>query len=155
MTLTPDNALRDFVKTPVILDAILVGVDQRRAEQATDGPDGWSVLEVVCHMNEFEEIFFNRARLMMETERPNFPPNDQNALALDHNYQEQQLAEQLASYHRRRDAFVEFVKALPAGAWQRTGIHPSYGEMNLIELVVKTTLHDVNHIEQILKALND
>jgi hypothetical protein len=154
MTYMPDTALRDFVKTPVILDAILAGVDQQRAEQAADGPDGWSVLEVVGHMNEYEEIFFNRAKLMMETERPNFPPYDQNALALDHNYQGQQLAEQLASYHNRRDAFVAFVKALPADAWQRTGIHPSYGEMNVIELVIKTTLHDVNHIEQILKALD-
>lgn len=154
MTFTPASALRDFTKTPVILDAVLAGVDQQRAAETTDGADGWSVLEVVCHMNDYEQIFFDRAKSMIETERPNFPPYDQNTRALDNDYAGQQLAEQLASFHARRAAFAAFAQALPAEVWQRTGIHPSYGEMNMIELVIKTTLHDVNHIEQILKALH-
>lgn len=154
MTFTPDAALRDFTKTPVILEAVLAGVEQQRAQQATDGPDGWSVLEVVCHLNDFEQIFFDRAKSMIETDRPNYPPYDPNVRVQEHNYAGQQLAEQLASFRARRAEFAAFVRALPPDAWQRTGVHASYGEMNMVELVIKTTLHDVNHIDQILKALN-
>ncbi len=152
---TPDAALRDFTKTPVILDTILADIDQPRAQQATDGPDGWSVVEVVAHLNDYEQIFFDRAKLIMDAERPNFPAYNQNELAEQNNYKGQQLAVILASYHARRNAFVEFLKALPAEAWERTGVHSSYGEMNMTELVIKTTLHDVNHIDQIIKALKN
>ena len=50
--LTPAGLLRSMSRTPVILEGLLNGVDQGRATAATDGPDGWSVVEIVCHLRE-------------------------------------------------------------------------------------------------------
>ncbi|MFN8447054.1 MAG: DinB family protein [Anaerolineae bacterium] len=150
---TPEKALRDFPKTPVILSAILQSVDQRRAQEARDGADGWNVLEVVCHLNDFEQIFFDRARRIVETDLPRLESVDQNALVRDNRYAEQSLAEALASYLSRRRAFIAFLRGLSAEQWQRKGIHYASGEVTLVDFVTNTTLHDVNHIGQILNAL--
>ena len=150
---TPEKALRDFPKTPVILSAILNGVDQKRAQKATDGPGGWSVLEVLGHMNEFEQAFFQRSRLIVETEMPKFAALDPDALAKSHHYNDQKLTEVLASYVNWRRQHLAYVQALSPEQWQRKGIHPASGEVTLVENVTNTTLHDVNHIEQIVKAL--
>ena len=150
---TPEKALRDFPKTPVILSVILKDVSQKKAQTARDGADGWTVLEVLGHMNEFEQAFFQRSRLIVETEMPKFPALDPEALANAHHYNDQKLAEVLASYITQRRAHLAYVQALAPEQWQRKGIHPASGEITLIENVTNTTLHDVNHIEQIIKAL--
>lgn len=150
---SPEKALRDFVKTPVILGVIVRGVDQQRARQATDGPDGWSVLEVMCHLNDYETIFFDRARQIVETDLPKFGTVDHEALVTINDYAGQDFAGVLASYSAKRRVYVDFLRQLSADQWQRRGIHPSWGEITLVEHVINTTLHDVNHIEQIIKAL--
>jgi uncharacterized damage-inducible protein DinB len=150
---TPELALRDLPKTPVILNAILRGVDQARAQSATDGADGWSVVEVVCHLNEYEKIFTDRALLLLASEVPTFESFDQAALARENHYTEQNLREVLASFIARRRAHLELLRGLAPEQWQRRAIHPVRGEVSLVELATYTTLHDVNHIEQIVKAL--
>jgi uncharacterized damage-inducible protein DinB len=150
---TPEKALRDFPKTPVILSIVLKGVSQKRAQQARDGADGWTVLEVLGHMNEFEQAFFQRSRLIVETEMPKFPALDPEALAKAHHYNDQKLADVLASYLNTRRAHLAYLQLLTPEQWQRKGIHPVSGEVTLVENVTNTTLHDVNHIEQIVKAL--
>jgi len=150
---TPEKALRDFQKTPLILSVILKDVSQKKAQTSRDGADGWTVLEVVGHMNEFEQAFFQRSRLIVETEMPKFPALDPEALAKSHHYNDQKLADVFASYVKTRRAHLAYVQVLTPEQWQRRGVHPASGEVTLVENVINTTLHDVNHIEQIIKAL--
>ena len=150
---TPEKALRDFPKTPVILSTILQGVDQERAQTARDGADGWSVLEVLGHMNEFEQVFFERSRLIVEADVPKFASLDPNTLVETHHYNDQTLTDVFASFVTTRRAHLAYVQALTPEQWQRTGIHSTSGEVTLVENIINTTLHDVNHIEQIVKAL--
>lgn len=149
----PDKVLRDLPKTPIILNVVLRGVDQARAKSATDGADGWSVLEVVCHIHDFEQIFFDRAREIVESDRPQFGILDYAAWVVEHHYAEQNLADVFASYVSRRRAFLAYLRTLTPDQWARTGVHYSWGEMSVVDLATNTTLHDVNHIEQIIKAL--
>ncbi|MEO8392444.1 MAG: DinB family protein [Chloroflexota bacterium] len=151
--LTPEKALRDFPKTPAILSAILYGVNQKQAQKARDGANGWSVLEILGHMNEFEQAFFQRSRLIAETEMPKFPVLDPDALAKSHHYNDQKLEDVFTSYVTTRRAHLAYVQVLTPEQWQRKGIHMAYGELTLTENVISTTLHDVNHIDQIVKAL--
>lgn len=152
-TFTPEKTLRDLPKTPVILNVILQGVDQQRAQTSTDGPDGWSVLEVLSHMNDFEQIFLDRVMKMVETDLPRFEAIDPDALAKNSDYAGQNLSEVFASYVSRRRAHLAFLRGLTPEQWQRTGVHYASGEQTVVELATNTTLHDVNHIEQIIKAL--
>jgi hypothetical protein len=152
-TFTPEKTLRDLPKTPVILNVILQGVDQQKAQTLRDGADGWSVLEVVCHMNDFEQIFTDRVRRIVESDLPYFESIDPNALARTNHYNEQSLSEVFASYVSRRREQLALLRALTPEQWQRKGVHYASGEQTIVELATNTTLHDVNHIEQIIKAL--
>ncbi len=149
----PEKALRDLPKTPVILNAILRGVDQQRAQTATDGADGWSVLEVVCHLNDFEQVFLDRAHLILEYDLPHIEHVDQDALVISNRYAEQNLRDVFASYVAKRREYLALLRGLSPDQWQRKAIHYTWGEMAMVELATNTTLHDVNHIEQIVKAL--
>ena len=150
---SPDKALRDLPKTPVILKCILSGVDQQRAQTATDGPDGWSVLEVMCHLNDYEEIFAMRARRMVAEIVPNFPHADHLAWVTANHYAEQNLTATFATYLSRRRAFIAFLRGLTPEQWQRKGYTDVWGEVTVVQVAINATLHDVNHIEQIIRAL--
>ena len=149
----PEKFLRSMRKTPVILAAILRNVSQERAATATDGPDGWSVLEVMCHMRDFEGLFFRRARMMLESENPELPGYDQNELVKTNDYAGQKLSAAFQDYVHVRQQFVHFLAGLNDEQWHRRGIHPDVGDIDLLELVMNVSLHDINHIEQIVRAL--
>jgi hypothetical protein len=151
--LNPTKALRSLRKTPVILDALIGDLTQAQAVAATDGPDGWSVLEIVCHLADLEVIFSERARLLLENDHPHFPNVDQLALVQANDYAGQDVHEMFKRYLARRRKFITFLEGLDDVGWAREGEHPETGDTTLVTLAINTALHDVNHIEQIASAL--
>jgi hypothetical protein len=149
----PEKFLRTMRKTPVILAAILRGVTQDQAQAATDGPDGWSVVEVMCHLRDYEELFFRRARMILETDNPKLPGYDQAELARERDYAHQDLAAAFQEYVDTRQQYLNLLTSLDENQWQRTGIHPETSDITLLELAMNIGLHDVNHIEQIAHTL--
>jgi uncharacterized damage-inducible protein DinB len=140
-------------KTPVILKTILSGVTQERAQHATDGPVGWSVVEVMCHLRDWEPIFLERIRLMLETDNAQLPHYDQEAMAKDGNYASQNLQAAFDAYLSKRKELVNQLSSLTEAQWQRRGTHPRMGEHSMVELAGNVALHDLNHIEQMVRAL--
>ena len=151
--LSVEKALRSLRKTPIILRALLRDVDQVQAASATDGPDGWSILFVVCHLRDFEAIYGERLHLMLETDYPKFPHVDQNELPITNRYAEQNLQEVLQSFLEQRRAVIDIYEKLTDEQWARRGLHPNAGDHTVLELAINMALHDVNHIEQILHTL--
>jgi len=151
--LTPDRSLMYMRKTPVILEAILRDVSQEQAQQATDGPSGWSVVEVMCHLRDWEDIFIERTRMILESDNPQLPNYDQEEMARTRHYATQNLRAAFDAYTARREEFLKLLTGLTEEQWQRRGTHPRMGDHNMIELAANTALHDLNHIEQIVRAL--
>ncbi len=151
----PEKALRDLSKTPVILQTILQGVDQRQAVSAHDGAGGWNVVEIVGHLNDYDGIFIERTQAMLNGDAPELNSYDQNELVREHGYATQNLADVLASYLSRRSTFIDLLSGLSPEQWERTAIHPAWGSITLLQQAINATLHDVNHIEQVIKALKD
>src|SRR5690606_10422072 len=85
--ITPDRFLRALQQTPVILNGILHGVTQEQAATLRDpnpsasGGAGWTTTEVVCHLRDFETIFYERALLLLKEDRPEIPTFDADQLA--------------------------------------------------------------------------
>ena len=44
----------------------------RRRKRFRDGADGWSVLEILCHLRDYQAIFAERIRRILEEELPTF-----------------------------------------------------------------------------------
>jgi DinB superfamily len=153
--LNAEKALRSLRKTPVILDAFLRDLTSERARAATDGPDGWSVLFVMCHLRDYEEIYTERVRLMLDQERPTFPnPLTNDELIAHNDYARQDVHKIFRDYLEKRRAYVALLENLTPAQWSRPGIHPTTGETTVLEFAINTAIHDLNHIEQIARSLN-
>ena len=106
-----------------ILGHILRKLSAEDARALRDGPDGWSIIEIVCHLRDFDEIFHSRARMMLELEHPQLPAYDHEAMAIERNYQAESLDDAYGALKLSRAQFVAFFEALTpgaVGAWRCT-----------------------------------
>lgn len=151
--LSQGKALRNLPKSPVILRAILQGVTQEQAVNSWDGD--WNVVYVVCHLRDLEVAYIERVRMMLAEDNPTFPRVDQTALVIENKYAEADLQTVLGEYEANRRAFIELVSGLSDTQWERGGQHPHFGETTILTQAINNTLHDMDHIEQVVRALGD
>lgn len=149
------KAIRSLEKTPLILKQVLKGVTQTMAERATDGPDGWNVLFILCHLRDCENLFFERVTMSVEMDSPrlNYISNDD--LIRQNDYANQKLDDIVIQLHLLRQRTLEYIRPLNDEALARTGIHPHWGENSVLEYIINIALHDIDHIEQLIRALQD
>ncbi len=151
--MSKQRCLAAMVQTPVILEAVLSGVDTERARSARDGADGWSVIEILCHLRDFDGFYQDRIALMLNETNPVLRGYDHEAIARDDRYQEQDVREALDLYLASRRAFLTMVQGLSEDQLERTGIHPEHGEMTVLNQAFRSVTHDIEHTEQIVRSL--
>jgi hypothetical protein len=151
--LNPAKALRTMRKGPAILEALLADVSQEQAATLRDGEDGWSVLFIVCHMRDVEEIFTDRARSLLAEPNPTFRVVANEVLIERGNYAAQDLRAVLAEYSTLRAAFIALIEPLTDEQWLLAGTHPEQGPGTLLDVAINSGLHDVDHQEQIIRCL--
>jgi DinB superfamily len=140
-------------KTATILQGMVHGVTAQEARKATDGPDGWAVIEIVCHLRDFDGYFQQRCHLMLNEENPALPAFDHEAIAIDQKYIEQDLQTALAAYLDSRRRFIALVEGLSDEQLARPGVHPESGPITVLEQSFRSILHDIDHTEQIARTL--
>jgi hypothetical protein len=145
------KALRSLPKTPALLRYILHDVSQEQAMTSWDGD--WNVIYVVCHLRDLEKAYTERVHMMLAQDNPIFPSNDQNAMAIENAYAQANLREALAEFEDLRRGFIALVKPLSDEQWERRGQHPYFGETTILTQAVNNAIHDLDHIEQIARAL--
>ena len=151
---TPDRFITNARRTPVLLHALLHGITRERAMESTDGPDGWSVVEVVCHLRDYEGFFRGRAEQMLAEEHPVLPAYDHEALAIERDYQHEELREALAVLLEERRQSIALFESLRPEQFARTGVHPENGGITVMDSLIQLTNHDITHLDQIARCLN-
>ncbi len=151
--LSPAKALRTLRKTPTILKAILGNTTQEQTRAIRDGQDGWSILEIMCHLHDIEILFMGRVRDLLNTPNPTFAVVSNEELMERGNYQARDLHATLAAYTTLRQEFIGILESINDEQWSLAGLHPSQGPATLLDVAVNTGLHDVDHIEQIARCL--
>lgn len=145
------KALRSLPKTPALLRFILQDITQ---EQATNSWDGdWNVVFVVCHLRDLEGAYLERIHMMLQGENPTFPANDPRAMAIERGYAGADLHTALAEFETLRREFIALLRSLTDEQWERPGQHPYFGETTILTQAINNALHDLDHIEQISRAL--
>lgn len=151
--LNRDKALRSLRKDRELLSMLLENVSQEEALSLRDGADGWNAVEILCHLADFESIFFERARSMLAQDNPRFPPVDQLALVETNRYSERELDDVWRRWARERGAFIDWLGGLDDEQLARPGVHPETGDMTILQLAINTVLHDIDHLEQLGRVL--
>ncbi len=154
---TRANLIGLMQNTVKILGYFVDGTSQEIAStlrDPNDGDKGWTMVEVVCHLRDFDAIFYRRARLMVEQDYPPLAPYDHEQLAIERKYNQQNLGEVYRDLVRSRGEFVEFFRSLDEAQWQRSGVHAERGRFTMQDALVQVGQHDALHIEQITRILN-
>lgn len=145
-----------LAKTTIdILQNIFGDVSVEAATTYRDGGDGWTALEALCHLRDFDYIFRQRVDRMLGEDLPDLVPVDHDQLVIDNRYNEQSLDDVLADLVQHRRDFIGLFKSLTDEQWERHGNHPERDSFSMTDALMQLGLHDTTHIEQITRTLRE
>ena len=139
------------------LGHIVSQLSQGDATTFRDSGDGWTVLEVLCHIRDFDGFFRQRVDMMLNQEHPTLPAFDHDQIAIDNDYNSQDLATVMQELSASRAEFVSQFYELDETPekWLRSGVHPEAGDWTILDSLIQVGHHDANHIEQITRILSE
>jgi uncharacterized damage-inducible protein DinB len=137
------------------INHILHDADPQKLHTLRDGGTGWTVTEVVCHLRDYEAIFLERVMMMMTQNMPDLLAYDADKLALDGDYNSQDVAVVYADWVSKRQAYLDYLEDLAEEDWSRTGKHPTRGVMTIQDHLALSAWHDINHLEQMTRILKE
>ncbi len=140
-------------RTPDVLHAMLSDLSEDWTAR-DEGPGTWSPYQVVGHLTHIEECdWIDRTRVILEhgTERV-FAPVDREAGFA--RFEDWKLGDLLGRFASVRTSNLEVLGAL-VGVEDlgRRGVHPTFGEVTLDQLLATWVVHDLNHLGQIVKTM--
>lgn len=144
------DALRS---TPEILKGLLSQVSVAQAKSAKGGDENWSVVEVICHLRDAEEISLQRVQTMRAQDHPKIPRYDQEALARERNYREADPHTALEAFTGFRDRHAAVLSALSAEEWERSAEFEAFGQVTIFAHTAHKLYHDTIHCAQIARQL--
>jgi hypothetical protein len=116
-------------------------------------PGEWSILEVICHLRDIEDVAANRFRAIRDQDDAVVAGADADALAREGNYIAADLQQALAAFTEKRAAHVAELHALQPEQWQRMGRHVKNGPISILNNTLHSAWHDTNHLAQIVRLL--
>ncbi len=115
-------------------------------------PDKWNLLEIVCHLGDEErEDFGARLRHILEGRDGPMPSIDPTGWVASRKYGEQDYRERLDAFLGARERSVAWLRGLDNPGWQRTYLHPKFGEWTAGYLLANWLAHDYLHFRQITR----
>jgi hypothetical protein len=139
--------------TPAVLEGLLRGCTQEEARVTRGGDEGWSVVEVICHLRDAEERALERMQAMRDEVNPFLAAYDQERWAIERRYATADLHEAFAAFVRLRTQHVHALAALTPAEWERTGEHEEQGRMTITNQTLHMASHDAIHGAQIARQL--
>ena len=113
-------------------------------------PNKWSIKEIMCHLRDMEsDAYLARYRRMLAEDNPDLPNVDQDRLAFERDYINQDAIAALAEFKGLRATTVQTLEATPVESWSRTGVHETDGPMTIEQIAVRQIKgNDLNHLAQ-------
>jgi hypothetical protein len=114
----------------------------------------WSIRAILAHLAEDELASSWRYRQMIEHNGATLLGFDQDEWARLGNYESWSATEALCMFRLLREANLRMFGRLSPEEWQRHGFHAERGRMTVEDLARHMAAHDVNHIMQVRRSLD-
>lgn len=133
-----ENQLRDFIRE------MLSGVSDDFTPRAV--PDKWSVHENLAHLARYHEIFLERIDRMLNEHKPAFNRYRAEEDPDWGKWQKRSYPELMDALPKLREKLVAKLKSLSEQDFQRIGIHPRFGPMELSQWLEFFLVHEGHHL---------
>ncbi|MGH9966596.1 MAG: DinB family protein [Pyrinomonadaceae bacterium] len=156
MTLSAMDEIKDTLRflreTPIQILALTQGLSDREIRSRT--PEGYfSVIENVCHLRDIEiEGYAARIARILNENEPHLPDIDGGRLAVERDYNNQDLDPALRAFVDAREQNLEIVKRVSEEQFERAGVLEGVGTVSLNKLLMMMREHDEGHIDELRSA---
>lgn len=108
----------------------------------------WSLLEIVCHIRDSATEEGLRARRMVEGENPALEPWDQEARAVERDYQGEEPAKVLTALRAYVTGYAYQLEGLSDEEWERPGVHEVFGPVTVRMRAEYEVEHSEEHLDE-------
>lgn len=129
----------------------------RNSQTKRPSGTGFSVIEHVCHLLDFNEIYLQRFKCVASRSLPYIESVDGTALAAEHHYRRQRLQPALRAFAFGRKRLSDYLHRLDRRKRSRCGVRDGKQRMSLEELVREAVDHDDTHaieLDELFGELN-
>jgi hypothetical protein len=148
-----DGAREVLRRTPDTLRALVSGLPDEWLH-GREAPDAWSPYQVCGHLLHVEECdWIDRTKVILEhgTSRVFDPVDREAGFDRFRGWPVADLLDQFAV--TRAGNLDELAARIGPGDLDRRGVHPTFGEVTLAQLLATWVVHDFNHLHQIVKTM--
>lgn len=114
-------------------------------------PGTWSMRELVHHMVDSDLVYGHRMRKIAAEKKPLLMGYDETLFAASPAHQAGDVDNAALLFEANRKWIAAFLRALPADAWQREGVHSERGIVTIPKLM-QTMIEHVPHHEKFAVA---
>jgi len=130
------------------------GFDEQQLKQRVN-PDKWSVFQQVAHLASYQPVFLHRMQQIEQQQQPSFEryvaDNDPAFLTC----LQRSLKELEDDITTQRFIIHNHISRLNETALRRTGLHPLYGAMSIVQWTEFFLLHESHHLFTVFRLTAD
>jgi hypothetical protein len=111
---------------------------------------GWSVHEILGHLIDTDrDIWWPRIAAILRQDHPLFSYVDQNKLVHEQDWQSFPIDDLFAQLARTRWDFAMKLNEIPEPDFEKTGMHPTLGELSILRILQLLVAHDAHYLNRI------
>ena len=132
-----------------VLD-LIEGLSDEQIRRSPE-PGKWSVFEIIVHLQTYQHTFINRVKNILEQDNPVFERYTAEADPLFHDQCGKSTREVMHDLLvTRKTMSAEMINFKPED-FCKTGIHPVFGTLNILQWINFFLLHEAHHLFVIFK----
>jgi len=118
-------------------------------------PGQWSLFENIVHLQTYQHSFITRVQQILKGDNPSFEryTAESDPLFVDNCHKI--FREIMHDFISMRKGIAAGILTLPETDYSKTGVHPVYGQMTLLQWLNFFLLHEVHHLFTIFKLAAD
>ncbi len=114
-------------------------------------PGKWSVFETIVHLQTYQHQFIDRVKKILEGNNPAFDRYSAEADPLFLENCQKSSREVMQDMISTRKEMAAEILAFPQAEFLKTGVHPAYGSMTLMQWLHFFLLHEAHHLFTIFR----
>jgi uncharacterized damage-inducible protein DinB len=142
------ESIHAYETAPLRIRAVIEGLHEEQFHYIPAKGE-WSIHEIIIHLADSEVVGFRRIHQTLAEPGTTIQLFDENAWAKQLLYHQQDYTLAMNLFTALRNSTAALLRSLPEEAWERTGIHPEHGEVNVYQLLNTYLGHSDVHIQQI------